>query len=239
MLPRSAKCEKIYKVSCAWHFKTDGLQERRIPKDFWYYIFCICVFVPGIIYLLNLLSIDRVFRGFEKDYASKFLKPPPQPEPPRTSPAVSKRHSATYSRKGSASSSHQVAFQLPGSPTPVTATNNNHTTTPNTPPVTPPTPPTPPTTQPTTVLTEPLSVAIKRSEFMSLMRYALHVYVSRFLLFSGSKFHCRQDYTEPRRLSDFHIACDVQDRKYSFTILLGGTSGCGKSTLAGIISIPF
>eukprot|EP01112_Ceratiomyxa_fruticulosa_P022311 TRINITY_DN8123_c0_g1_i1.p1 TRINITY_DN8123_c0_g1~~TRINITY_DN8123_c0_g1_i1.p1 ORF type:complete len:500 (+),score=71.54 TRINITY_DN8123_c0_g1_i1:101-1501(+) len=44
-------------------------------------------------------------------------------------------------------------------------------------------------------------------------------------------------YSKTQNLSiDFPISCDVLDRKYSFTILLGGTSGCGKSTISALLA---
>eukprot|EP01133_Synstelium_polycarpum_P012360 gene12360-14500_t len=43
-------------------------------------------------------------------------------------------------------------------------------------------------------------------------------------------------YSKPQYISDFPVACDVQEKKHSFTILLGGTSGCGKSTLTALLA---
>jgi 2-phosphoglycerate kinase len=43
-------------------------------------------------------------------------------------------------------------------------------------------------------------------------------------------------FSKPETIRDFEVACGIQDRRYSFTILLGGTSGCGKSTLASLLA---
>jgi len=67
---------------------------------------------------------------------------------------------------------------------------------------------------------DPLSVTMIKSQFFSIIRHSLTLH----------------EYSKPYHMTDFPIACDVQDRKYSFTILLGGTSGCGKCTLAALLA---
>eukprot|EP00026_Physarum_polycephalum_P002313 Phypoly_transcript_02319.p1 GENE.Phypoly_transcript_02319~~Phypoly_transcript_02319.p1 ORF type:complete len:586 (+),score=106.00 Phypoly_transcript_02319:93-1850(+) len=157
---------------------------------------------------------DRVFRSFEKDYLAK-------QGIPRSSPTVaSRRHSGSLSRK----------ISSPNFSAPPAHASHTHSAPPSATqsPAYPPAHPHVTFTSPNSATSsphsashpDPLGVTIKRSEFFTIMRYALHI----------------QDYNEPRHLTDFPIACDVQDRKYSFTILLGGTSGCGKSTLAALLA---
>lgn len=43
--------------------------------------------------------------------------------------------------------------------------------------------------------------------------------------FLGSYYEHRYQFNKPETLRDFELACGIQDRRYSFTILLGGTSG--------------
>eukprot|EP01132_Coremiostelium_polycephalum_P002018 gene2018-2485_t len=51
----------------------------------------------------------------------------------------------------------------------------------------------------------------------------------------GHLLSCYQ-YSKPQYITDFPVASEVQDKKHSFTILLGGTSGCGKSTLTALLA---
>eukprot|EP01111_Echinosteliopsis_oligospora_P018406 TRINITY_DN8429_c0_g1_i1.p1 TRINITY_DN8429_c0_g1~~TRINITY_DN8429_c0_g1_i1.p1 ORF type:complete len:623 (+),score=151.95 TRINITY_DN8429_c0_g1_i1:101-1969(+) len=67
---------------------------------------------------------------------------------------------------------------------------------------------------------DPLAVTISRNEFYTIVGHQLAIH----------------EYNKPQYVADFPIACAAQDRKYSFTILLGGTSGCGKSTLSALLA---
>jgi len=131
-------------------------------------------------YLSYLISSDRVFRAFEKDYLAK-------QGITRSSPTVaSRRHSGTLGRKISSpslgSTSLATSFSSPGPSHPTTlhvsftspmsspnANANNAS----------------PYLAPHPV--DPIAVTIKRSEFFTVMRYALHVYV-KFFFFSFFSF---------------------------------------------------
>ncbi|GAM23845.1 hypothetical protein SAMD00019534_070200 [Acytostelium subglobosum LB1] len=63
-------------------------------------------------------------------------------------------------------------------------------------------------------------VSLLRSTFYHIVRHVISTY----------------QYSKPHHISDFPVACEVQEKKHSFTILLGGTSGCGKSTLTALLA---
>ncbi|KYR01757.1 hypothetical protein DLAC_01767 [Tieghemostelium lacteum] len=63
-------------------------------------------------------------------------------------------------------------------------------------------------------------VSIQRSTFYYLIGHILTGY----------------QYSKPQYIHDFPVASEVQEKKHSFTILLGGTSGCGKSTLTALLA---
>eukprot|EP00899_Mesostigma_viride_P007977 jgi/Mesvir1/17180/Mv07601-RA.1 len=64
------------------------------------------------------------------------------------------------------------------------------------------------------------SVVLLRSDFMNLAYQVL----------------CRFRYEQPTLISDLMLACRLQERSLSVTVLLCGTSGCGKSTLASLLA---
>ncbi|EGC29782.1 hypothetical protein DICPUDRAFT_158593 [Dictyostelium purpureum] len=65
--------------------------------------------------------------------------------------------------------------------------------------------------------------------------YCLSIQRNIFYYIIGHILACFQ-YSKPQYQVDFPVSCEVQDKKHSFTILLGGTSGCGKSTLTALLA---
>ncbi|KAM9957393.1 hypothetical protein ACTFIR_009498 [Dictyostelium discoideum] len=65
--------------------------------------------------------------------------------------------------------------------------------------------------------------------------YCVSIQRNIFYYIIGHILSCYQ-YSKPQYIIDFPVSCEVQDKKHSFTILLGGTSGCGKSTLTALLA---
>ncbi|KAN0026001.1 hypothetical protein ACTFIV_006981 [Dictyostelium citrinum] len=65
--------------------------------------------------------------------------------------------------------------------------------------------------------------------------YCVSIQRNIFYYIIGHILSCYQ-YSKPQYIIDFPVSSEVQDKKHSFTILLGGTSGCGKSTLTALLA---